>query len=504
MRCRNWVGTCNNFGDRHIDRVKECVANGTMKYAIIGSEGKGENKTPHLQCTFVFKNARQLNGIKEMLGKKWHLEPCANVMKSIEYCKKEGDFLELGEAPLNQEQKGQRSKTDWGLVLDKAKRGDWDGIDPKIQLTCYRAIEFHQMRTIRSSELPDTLETMEWHYGATGLGKSRGARFHNPNILDKPFNKWWDGWASDPRRPVLFEDLDPCCCERLAHYFKIWSDRYSFSAEVKGGTIRCRPSKVVCTSNYSLQDCFPCERDLFALQRRFRCYKYYRAEDGEVYIEVTEPMTSGGVTPPSYVSKAPTFNHPEVTSVPSTPMQQPKFSECPELKNSKKYKSDTTFIDLTQRDDDETSTLPLSTAERQEEEEECDGETLGSQDTPDNGELDASSDDDDDSSSSEDDGYCEQLVNQLANIREEHGKMIKDHNNKLVNAKDGRESRLDKPKEEPRIIYKTAQEFNEQRKKQGLPLVDDDVIGAERFHTGANLFFKTRGKRPPVEDEEEI
>ena len=76
-------------------------------------------------------------------------------------------------------------------------------------------------------------------------------------------NKWWDGYNHE--EVVVLDDYDPKHTEFLAYYLKIWADHYSFNAEVKGGMMRIRPKTIIVTSQYSLDACFPGERNA-------RCY----------------------------------------------------------------------------------------------------------------------------------------------------------------------------------------------------------------------------------------
>lgn len=57
----------------------------------------------------------------------------------------------------------------------------------------------------------------------------------------------------------------------LSHYLKIWSDKWGCTGETKGGTVQLRHSKLVVTSNYSIEQLFvkfPYET-VQAISRRF-------------------------------------------------------------------------------------------------------------------------------------------------------------------------------------------------------------------------------------------
>ena len=83
---------------------------------------------------------------------------------------------------------------------------------------------------------------MVW-VGPTGTGKSKKVWEEYPTHYAKEKNKWW--------------------CN------------YTFPGEIKGGRIEgIRPLKVIVTSNYTPEECFPNSNDLEPILRRFKVVQF--------------------------------------------------------------------------------------------------------------------------------------------------------------------------------------------------------------------------------------
>jgi len=151
--------------------------------------------------------------------------------------------------------------------LEQAKVGAFEEMDKDILFkhysTCKRVRQDYMVMPQNEDKC-----TGVWIWGTTGLGKSTRAREEYPDHYLKPCNKWWDGYRDEDN--VIIEDIDPNH-KVLGYHLKIWADKWSFPAEVKGTTIAIRPKKIVVTSQYSIDRIWeddPETRD--ALKRRFK------------------------------------------------------------------------------------------------------------------------------------------------------------------------------------------------------------------------------------------
>lgn len=119
-----------------------------------------------------------------------------------------------------------------------------------------------------------TLSTLEheWHYGTTGLGKSRPIREAYPDIYVKDCNIWWDHYRREPE--VIIEDLGPKMIG--AQFLKVWGDHYPFTAQGKGYVLgKIRPRKIFITSNYHPRELYPEPQDYEPIERRFKVHHHH-------------------------------------------------------------------------------------------------------------------------------------------------------------------------------------------------------------------------------------
>nr|WPR18796.1 MAG: hypothetical protein [Chemarfal virus 250] len=249
-KSRNFTFTMNNYTDTTLVDTVEC------KYIIYGKE-VGESGTPHLQGFISFESMRHFKPVCKLLPG-CHVEIARSALAAVAYCKKGGDYVERGVPPLPPKEAGQKGIAErWEL----AKQGRFEELPPE-QIKTYEYIK-RKFTEVHDIGWLDN----EWIHGPSGCGKSSSVRERYSKFYWKDCSKWWDGY--DHEEVVVIEDWDPKCSEYLSRYLKIWADHYAFKAEVKGGSMMIRPHKIIITSQYSLEECFPDRNDYEAVSRRF-------------------------------------------------------------------------------------------------------------------------------------------------------------------------------------------------------------------------------------------
>lgn len=273
-----WCITWNNYTEQDKERMETWIQ-GNCKYGIIGEEVAPTTGTRHMQI-YVRTNKRCRGAfILATWEHKIHLELARGTeSQNIKYCMKEGNYQEYG-APLECTAKNmEKEKRHWEM-LDVYMNVPYDQFVrsyPKEAIIYGEKLERVRTNLMRTQP-PWNGELQDknfWIYGAPGTGKSRWARSQAGNRQDtiylKGCNKWWSGFIRQSHHIVLFEDF-PNDAKYLAQLMKVWSDRYTFTAETKGSSILINPGEwfLIVTSNYSIGECFQ-GVDAIALKRRFR------------------------------------------------------------------------------------------------------------------------------------------------------------------------------------------------------------------------------------------
>lgn len=194
----------------------------------------------------------------------------------LTYIKKsDKNLLESGSYVGNNPSKVQKIAIQNKLLLSKPLHELVD--EGSLSLFNYKQIkESIDNYNLDKIKVPDYIpKECYWICGTTGIGKSRYIRDTYPSaVYFKPQNKWWDGFTGE--KIVLIDDFDKSgAC--LGHYLKIWSDCYSFNAEIKGSTIKPVYDKFFITSQYRPSDiwCAGSDREKWdeemkdAIERRF-------------------------------------------------------------------------------------------------------------------------------------------------------------------------------------------------------------------------------------------
>jgi len=257
LQSTRWCFTLNNFTPDEYANIKKLEC----KYSVIGKEVGDHGGTPHLQGFIIFKKKLSLSGVKKLLPRA-HLEVAKGTsVQAADYCKKDGDYDEMGEVPSQGKRTDLEAATD--LIREGASMLQVAESCPTTFVKFGRGLRDLKL-TLDKPYTPSGLRG-EWYWGAPGTGKSRKAREENPDAFLKSQNKWFDGYNGES--VIILDDMDT---NVLGHYLKIWADRYPCTGETKGGTINLSHDKFIITSNYSIEGLWPDDEEMqTAISRRF-------------------------------------------------------------------------------------------------------------------------------------------------------------------------------------------------------------------------------------------
>lgn len=123
-RAKNWCFTLNNYTPADLDRLSAPIAG--VEYLIFGRE-VGSSGTPHLQGTVCFQSRKRLQQVISLIGQA-HCTITRYLSQSIEYCKKDGDFTEVGDLPESARKKEEKSE------LEEFKQSVKEGVTDLVTL----------------------------------------------------------------------------------------------------------------------------------------------------------------------------------------------------------------------------------------------------------------------------------------------------------------------------------------------------------------------------------
>lgn len=286
LRSRRWVFTLNNYTDNDCERLA-ALAPPAIRYIVFGRE-VGENGTPHLQGYVEFINARNLAGVRELISDRAHFETArGNPAQASEYCKKDGQFTEIGEISR------QGARTDLEECAELVRLGGANEVAenmPEMILKYGNNIErlavFYQKHR---TEAPRVV----WLWGLAGVGKTRAATTGCESYYIWSGGKFWCGYNQQQR--VVIDDFTYDRIEdRGQYHFRYLLrlfDLYEISVEIKGGHVKFNSPEIFITCEYPPSHFWE-GNTLAQVERRLAEIRQIHAEEPK---EIAQPPIRGSL-----------------------------------------------------------------------------------------------------------------------------------------------------------------------------------------------------------------
>lgn len=240
------------------------------RYICYGKE-KGDLKGGcHLQCMVSFHDQKTLSAARKLVPKRSsNFQAIRLLDAAIVYCQKDGDFVQRGDRPVVG--KGASAIERYDDAMLAAKEGRLEDVPSDLMLK-HRP---NLLSIAAASQVAGDVIEMDhlWIHGKPGKGKSKGPRqiYGSRLFLKKAANKWFDGWDSAIHDVLLIDDMGTEHYHQMSN-LKNWSDVYWFPCEVKHGSLFIRPTRIIVTSNHTIEEIFSKhypQVDIDALNRRF-------------------------------------------------------------------------------------------------------------------------------------------------------------------------------------------------------------------------------------------
>ncbi|MEM4721922.1 MAG: hypothetical protein QXT73_07695 [Candidatus Methanomethylicaceae archaeon] len=286
QRSTDWCFTINNGLEWNHEAF---AVLSEIEYMIYQYEQAPTTNTVHVQGFVVFKKRRTLRKAKQLLGAPTaHLEVRrGSRQEARDYCRKaltrmaDTSPVEYGSwEQVRGLVRGSASGSGSGLATDSASKSDRQAMVAleliragKSLSQVFEASPGWTLRNLRavhwlfSVYAPSQRQKpfVEWIYGATGVGKSRYARFVadswfvGQTYWKPPSTRWFDGYVGqalvvmdDYRYDVRVSEDQQIGFAFLLRLF----DRYPLQVEVKHGYVPCNPERIIVTTTRSPRETF--------------------------------------------------------------------------------------------------------------------------------------------------------------------------------------------------------------------------------------------------------
>lgn len=260
-RNRNFCFTFNNYPDTVLVDTLVC------KYIAYSKEVAPTTGTPHLQGYVSFANAKTVDQVRRLMPGCHISVMIGSIAQNDTYCSKSHELIHRGEKPISNDNKGRAEQMRWQRARDLAKQGKLDDIDADIFVRYYSTLK--NIRKDYASKPSPKDVICYWIYGSTGTGKSHAVETAYPNCYKKAMDdlKWFDGYQGEEE--IYLEDIDKYQV-KWGGLLKRLADRWPMQASIKGAMAYIRPSVVLVTSNYRIEDIWTDSATVDPLLRRFK------------------------------------------------------------------------------------------------------------------------------------------------------------------------------------------------------------------------------------------
>lgn len=240
-------------------------------YVIYGVEICPDTGVKHHQGYCEFITNRKLPRLKKFNSKIHWEKRQGKQEQAIDYCKKDGDFHEIGEAKASVQGK----RNDLNEVREIIKNGG--GMKDVVEVaTSYQSIKMAETYLKYVEKKRDWMPVVKWFYGPTGTGKTRQAveEAGDDYYISSRNLKWWEGY--DAHENVIIDDFrkDFCTFHELLRIL----DRYPYRIEVKGGSRQLLAKTIWITSCYPPDQVYETREDIGQLLRRISFISEMRSE----------------------------------------------------------------------------------------------------------------------------------------------------------------------------------------------------------------------------------